>query len=89
MRLEMRGPSSLVSPFRRSTSPTSFAALPASHGSAFAAPSPKSTVNGVFSRQPSMPDLEEERRSFGLSLQILEPRPVVYWGSMEERMESF
>ena len=85
----MRGPSSLVSPFRRSASSTSFAALSASHGSASAAPSPKGTVNGVISRQPSMPDLEEERRSFDLNLQILEPRPVVYWGSMEERMESF
>jgi hypothetical protein len=35
-----------------------------------------------------MQNLEEERRSFGSGLEILEPRPVVYWGSMEERMES-
>jgi hypothetical protein len=35
-----------------------------------------------------MLNLEEERRSFGSGLKILEPRPVVYWGSMEERMES-
>jgi hypothetical protein len=36
-----------------------------------------------------MQNLEEERKSFGSELSILEPRPVVYWGSMEERMESF
>jgi hypothetical protein len=36
-----------------------------------------------------MQNLEEERKSFGSGLAILEPRPVVYWGSMEERMESF
>jgi len=35
-----------------------------------------------------MVDMEEERRSFGSGLEILEPRPVVYWGSLEERMES-
>jgi len=35
-----------------------------------------------------MLELDEERRSFATGLQILEPRPVVYWGSMEERLES-
>jgi len=35
-----------------------------------------------------MLDLEEERKSFGLGLEVLEPRPVVYWAGLEERMES-
>jgi hypothetical protein len=35
-----------------------------------------------------MVDMEEERKSFGLGLEILEPRPLVYWGGMEERMGS-
>jgi len=33
-----------------------------------------------------MLDIEEERKSFGTGLEILEPRPFVYWGSLEERM---
>jgi len=39
-------------------------------------------------RQPSMLDMEEERKSFGSGLEILEPRPLVYWGGLEERMGS-
>jgi hypothetical protein len=39
-------------------------------------------------RHPSMLDMEEERRSFGSGLEILEPRPLVYWGGLEERMGS-
>ncbi|KAE9566964.1 hypothetical protein CGMCC3_g16896 [Colletotrichum fructicola] len=35
-----------------------------------------------------MLDLEEERRSFGSELSILEPRPAMYMGSVEERMGS-
>jgi hypothetical protein len=35
-----------------------------------------------------MMDLEEEKKSFGSGLSILEPRPVVYWGGMEETMGS-
>jgi hypothetical protein len=41
-----------------------------------------------MSRQPSMLDMAEERKSFGSGLEILEPRPVVYWGGLEERMGS-
>jgi len=33
--------------------------------------------------------MEEERKSFAVGLDMLEPRPVVYWGGLEERMESF
>jgi hypothetical protein len=30
--------------------------------------------------------MEEERRDFPSELNVLEPRPVVYWGSVEERI---
>jgi hypothetical protein len=33
-------------------------------------------------------NMEEERRSFGSELSLLEPRPIVYWGSVEERIGS-
>ena len=36
-----------------------------------------------------MLDLEEERRTFASGLEILEPRPVVYWGGVEERLGGF
>jgi hypothetical protein len=38
--------------------------------------------------QPSVIEIEEERRSFGEGLAIMEPRPLVYWSSLEERMGS-
>ncbi|KAM5356339.1 hypothetical protein ACJ41O_002985 [Fusarium nematophilum] len=44
------------------------------------------TINSIILRQPSLVDLEEERRSYGSELNLLEPRPIVYWGSVEERM---
>ncbi|KAL6920204.1 hypothetical protein ACHAP8_006615 [Fusarium lateritium] len=44
------------------------------------------TINSVISRQPSLLSLEAERKSFGSELSLLEPRPIVYWGSVEERM---
>ncbi|KAI1476150.1 hypothetical protein F4774DRAFT_413189 [Daldinia eschscholtzii] len=50
--------------------------------------SPVSTINAVLFRQPSIADLEEEKRSSGPELNILEPRPIVYWGGVEERMGS-
>ncbi|KAH6961606.1 hypothetical protein DER45DRAFT_208990 [Fusarium avenaceum] len=43
-------------------------------------------INNIISRQPSLLSLEAERRSFGSELSLLEPRPIVYWGSVEERM---
>lgn len=42
-----------------------------------------------MSRRPSILDMQEERRSFGSGLDVLEPRPVVYWGGLEERMGAF
>ncbi|KND90409.1 hypothetical protein TOPH_04960 [Tolypocladium ophioglossoides CBS 100239] len=50
--------------------------------------SPESTINSIIFRQPSILGLEEERRSFSRGLSILEPRPIVYWSSMEDRMSS-
>jgi len=38
-------------------------------------------------RRPSMLEMDEEKRSFGSGLEVLEPRPIVYWGGLEERME--
>lgn len=51
-------------------------------------PSPASTINSVIFRQPSILNLEEERRVFSHELGVLEPRPIVYWGGVEERMGS-
>ncbi|KAL0936638.1 uncharacterized protein CTRU02_208853 [Colletotrichum truncatum] len=73
--------------FRRSSSASSRAS---SNRDSFAttSSSPASTINSIVFSQPSILDLEEERKSFGSELSILEPRPVVYWGSVEERMGS-
>ncbi|KAL2756144.1 hypothetical protein ACRALDRAFT_210649 [Sodiomyces alcalophilus JCM 7366] len=38
------------------------------------------TVNSIIFRQPSILGMEEERNKFGSDLDILEPRPIVYWG---------
>jgi hypothetical protein len=38
--------------------------------------------------QPSVVEIDEERRRFASGLEILEPRPMVYWGGLEERMGS-
>jgi hypothetical protein len=37
-------------------------------------------------QQPSIAGLQEERRTFATGLNILEPRPIVYWGSVEDRI---
>ncbi|KJR82630.1 uncharacterized protein SPSK_03781 [Sporothrix schenckii 1099-18] len=50
--------------------------------------SPLSTINSVIFRQPSIVNMEEERKSFGSELSLLEPRPIVYWGGLEERLGS-
>ncbi|KAI9171904.1 Calcium-channel protein cch1 [Paramyrothecium foliicola] len=62
-----------------------------SHHSSYSTSSRSSTtttINSVIVQQPSIAGLQEERRSFGTGLEILEPRPIVYWGSVEERIES-
>ncbi|KAL3961589.1 hypothetical protein PCL_02990 [Purpureocillium lilacinum] len=48
--------------------------------------STESTINSIVFRQRSILGLEEERRSFPRGLNILEPRPLMFWGSMDERM---
>ncbi|KAF7537558.1 hypothetical protein G7054_g3637 [Neopestalotiopsis clavispora] len=81
-------PSGLRTSFRRASSASSRSTSSrnsfASNGS-----SPAETINSVLSRQPSFMEMEAERRSFGSELSVLEPRPNVYWGGLEERMGSF
>jgi len=81
--------SSLRTSLRRSSS-TSNRSIMSSNRDSYASntSSPVSTINAIMHRQPSMLDMEEERRSFGSGLEILEPRPLVYWGGLEERMGS-
>jgi len=80
--------SSLRTSLRRSS--TSNGSIMSSNRDSYASntSSPISTINAIMHRQPSMLDMEEERRSFGSGLEILEPRPLVYWGGLEERMGS-
>ncbi|CAG8953255.1 hypothetical protein HYFRA_00003458 [Hymenoscyphus fraxineus] len=52
------------------------------------ASSQASQLHAIMHRQPSLVHAEEERKSFGSGLEILEPRPLVYWGGLEERMGS-
>jgi hypothetical protein len=81
--------SSLRTSLRRSSS-TSNGSIMSSNRDSYASntSSPISTINAIMHRQSSMLDMEEERRSFGSGLEILEPRPLVYWGGLEERMGS-
>ncbi|TVY93895.1 hypothetical protein LAWI1_G000372 [Lachnellula willkommii] len=51
--------------------------------------SPVNTINAIMHRQPPVVDMEEEKKTFASGLDVLEPRPIVYWGGLEERMESF
>jgi hypothetical protein len=76
--------------FRRSSSTSSASSTRSSTRDSYLSSSPVgSTINSIIFRQPSLVDLEEERKSFGPELNILEPRPVVFFGSLEERMGSF
>ncbi|KEY64964.1 hypothetical protein S7711_08205 [Stachybotrys chartarum IBT 7711] len=45
-----------------------------------------SPLNAIVSQRSSILEMEEERRDFPSELNVLEPRPVVYWGSVEERI---
>lgn len=47
-----------------------------------------SMINSIVFQQPSIIGLEEERKSFPSELFVLEPRPILYWGSLEERIVS-
>ncbi|OTA80181.1 hypothetical protein M434DRAFT_401859 [Hypoxylon sp. CO27-5] len=80
-------PSGIRTSFRRSSS-ASTTSTSSYQSYSSASSSPVSTINAVLFRQPSIADLEEEKRSSGPELSILEPRPIVYWGGVEERMGS-
>lgn len=80
-------PSTLRTSFRRSSSSSRASSNRDSVVSSVS--SPVSTINSIIFRQPSIVGLEEERRCFGSELSILEPRPIVYWAGVEERMASF
>ncbi|KAH8161997.1 hypothetical protein CIB48_g6240 [Xylaria polymorpha] len=78
-------PSNLRTSLRRlSSASTSTTSSSGSSGSS----SPVHTINAVLFRQPSILDMEEEKRRSGAELTVLEPRPIVYWGGLEERMGS-
>ncbi len=82
-------PHNLRTSFRRSSSSASSRLSSNRNSYPSSNMSPVSTINSIIFRQPSIVDMEEERRSFASELSILEPRPIVYWGSLEERMGSF
>ncbi|KAI6250295.1 hypothetical protein HI914_01987 [Erysiphe necator] len=44
------------------------------------------TVNAIMQRRPSVLNMKKELQVFGHGLNVLEPRPLIYWGSMEETM---
>ncbi|KAI1369519.1 hypothetical protein F5Y08DRAFT_96177 [Xylaria arbuscula] len=85
-------PSNLRTSLRRSSSAsTATSSSRLSSGSisssASSASSPVATINAVLVRQPSILDMEDEKRRSGIEqLSVLEPRPIVYWGGLEERM---
>lgn len=70
--------------YRRTSTSSSRNSYASNTSSASAA----SSINSLIFRQPSIMDLEEEHKTFGSELKILEPRPVVFFGSMEERFAS-
>ncbi|KAI1630743.1 hypothetical protein F4809DRAFT_242952 [Biscogniauxia mediterranea] len=82
-------PSGLRTSFRRRSSSASSETASSCHSFGSSSASPVSTINEVLFRQPSIADLEAEKRSSGPELSMLEPRPIVYWGGLEERMGSF
>ncbi|KAI2616586.1 hypothetical protein GGR54DRAFT_232851 [Hypoxylon sp. NC1633] len=80
-------PSGIRTSFRRSSS-ASTTSTSSYHSCSSTSSSPVGTINAVLFRQPSIADLEEEKRCSGPELSLLEPRPIVYWGGVEERMGS-
>ncbi|KAI1276689.1 hypothetical protein F5Y07DRAFT_399135 [Xylaria sp. FL0933] len=81
-------PSTLRTSLRRhsSASTATSASSCSSSSSSSGASSPIHTINAVLARQPSLLDMEEEKRRSGAELSVLEPRPIVYWGGLEERI---
>lgn len=44
------------------------------------------TINSVIYRQPAVVGFVQERTTFPRELVVLEPRPLVYWSSVEDRI---
>ena len=83
--------SSIRTSFSRGRSPSNTSMMSSnrnSYASNSSAASPINTINAIMHRQPSMLEMDEEKKSFASGLEILEPRPIVYWGGLEERMGS-
>ncbi|KAJ4414415.1 hypothetical protein N0V82_007922 [Gnomoniopsis sp. IMI 355080] len=85
-------PSSALPPFslrRRSTvSSEDSEGSRMSYASNTSSTSAASTINSVLFKQPSIINLQEEHMQFASKLNILEPRPITFFGSMEERFAS-
>ncbi|PHH63676.1 hypothetical protein CDD81_5548 [Ophiocordyceps australis] len=70
----------------RSPVPSVASSRNSTHSSTTFSSSASSSINAIIFGQSSM--LEEERQSFSRALGLFEPRPVVYWSSVEERMSA-
>ncbi|KAI1180615.1 hypothetical protein F4777DRAFT_255110 [Nemania sp. FL0916] len=83
-------PSRLRTSFRRSSSTSttrsSSCSSSSNSSSGGGSSSPVHTINSVLSRQPSIVDMEAEKRWSGPELNLLEPRPLVYWAGLDERI---
>ncbi|KAH8592492.1 hypothetical protein B0O99DRAFT_517453 [Bisporella sp. PMI_857] len=81
--------SSVRSSFRRTSSPSNSSIMSSNRNSYSSNSStPFDTINAIMHRRPSMLELDEEKKIFPSGLDVLEPRPIVYWGGLEERMGS-
>ncbi|CAJ2513425.1 Uu.00g015440.m01.CDS01 [Anthostomella pinea] len=80
-------PTDIRTSFRRSSSASSETSS-SRHSFSSNSSSPVTTINYVLFRQPSILDMENEKKISGSELNVLEPRPIVYWGGVEERMGS-
>lgn len=58
-----------------------------SYASNTSSTSAASTINSVIFKQASIIDLQEEHMQFASKLNILEPRPISFFGSSESSME--
>lgn len=72
---------------------TAIRSVPSQRGARSIAPpasfmglSAATTINNIINRQPSIVGLTQEQTSFSRELGLLEPRPLVYWSSVEDRI---
>ncbi|KAK6841893.1 hypothetical protein PG990_006114 [Apiospora arundinis] len=82
-------PAGIRTSFRRASSASSRSSSSRNSFVSSASSTPTETINSVMFRQPSILFMEEEKKDHGSELGLLEPRPIVYWGGMEERMGHF